>query len=91
MEFIDVLGLVAGACTSSSLVPQLVTTVKKKKAEDVSIMMFVVMLTGNALWTYFGFVKSEIPIIVTNLVALALNTALIVLHIKYKNGDGSAK
>jgi MtN3 and saliva related transmembrane protein len=85
MEFIDVLGLVAGACTSSSLIPQLVTTLKKKTAEDVSIMMFVIMLTGNALWTYFGFVKSELPIILTNLLALALNAVLIILKIKYKS------
>jgi MtN3 and saliva related transmembrane protein len=91
MEFIDVLGLVAGACTSSSLIPQLVTTLKKKTAEDVSIMMFVIMLTGNALWTYFGFVKSELPIILTNLLALALNAALIILKIKYKSSGEPGK
>jgi MtN3 and saliva related transmembrane protein len=89
MEFIDVLGLVAGACTSSSLIPQLVTTLKKKKAEDVSIFMFIVMLTGNALWTYFGVVKSELPIIITNIAALALNAALITLKIKYGKGNTS--
>jgi MtN3 and saliva related transmembrane protein len=91
MEFIDVLGLVAGACTSSSLIPQLVTTLKKKTAEDVSIMMFVIMLTGNALWTYFGFVKSELPIILTNLLALALNAVLIILKIKYKSSGEPGK
>ena len=46
MEFLDVLGLVARICTSSSIIPQLVKTIK---TQDVSIFMFIVMLAGNAL------------------------------------------
>ncbi len=87
MEFIDILGLVAGICTSTSLVPQLIKTVKTKTAKDVSVFMFIVMLTGNSLWIYYGFSKSDLPIISTNFVSLALNIALIILKLKYKNGD----
>ena len=85
MEFIDVLGLVAGVCTSSAIVPQLVKTVKKKKAEDVSLFMFIVMLTGNALWVYYGVDKSDIAIISTNIFALALNITMLFLKFKYRN------
>ena len=85
MEFIDILGLVAGICTSASLIPQLVTTVKKKTAKDVSVFMFIVMLTGNALWVYYGFSKSDLPIILTNFISLALNIVLIILKFKYNN------
>jgi MtN3 and saliva related transmembrane protein len=86
MEFIEILGLVAGICTSTSLVPQVIKTVKKKSAEDVSVFMFIVMLTGNSLWIYYGFSKSDFPIIATNFVSVALNTILIILKYKYKNG-----
>lgn len=84
MQFIDILGLVAGICTSSSLIPQLVKTIKKKKAEDVSLFMFVVMLAGNSLWIYYGAVKSDIAIITTNVFASLLNIALLVCKYKYK-------
>jgi len=84
MEFLDIVGLVAGTCTSSSIVPQLVTTIKKKKAQQVSVFMFIVMMTGNALWTYFGFAKSELPIIATNIFALALNIAMLFLKYRYR-------
>lgn len=87
MDIIEIVGLVAGACTSSSLIPQLVTTVKKKKATDVSLFMFIVMFTGNALWTYYGFAKSELPIIITNLIALSLNIVMMILKIKYKKNE----
>lgn len=87
MKFIDILGLVAGICTSASLVPQLVTTIKKKKAQDVSLAMFIVMLTGNALWIYFGIDKSELSIILTNCFALLLNIAMVFFKFKYKDNE----
>ncbi len=84
MDFIEGLGLVAGICTSSAIIPQLVTTIKKKKASDVSMLMFIVLLTGNTLWVYYGFDKKDIPIIVTNLFTICLNVAMLFLKIKYK-------
>lgn len=85
MEWIKVLGLIAGVCTSSSLLPQLIKTLKTKKAGDVSLFMFIVMLTGNALWTYYGVHKSDLPIIATNIYALALNIVMLVLKFRYKH------
>ncbi|MCE7042875.1 SemiSWEET family sugar transporter [Dyadobacter sp. CY312] len=61
MEFIDGFGLVAVICTSSAVIPQLVTTIKKKKASEVSMAMFIVLLTGKALWVYYGFEKKTFP------------------------------
>jgi MtN3 and saliva related transmembrane protein len=84
MEFIDILGLVAGLCTSSSILPQIITTIKKKKAGEVSVFMFIVMLTGNALWIYYGFYKSDIAIIVTNFLALSLNIVMLILKYRFK-------
>jgi MtN3 and saliva related transmembrane protein len=85
MEFIEGLGLLAGICTSASLVPQLITTLKKKKASDVSLAMFIVLLTGNILWVYYGFNKSDVPIVSTNLFTICLNLAMLFLKYKYKD------
>jgi MtN3 and saliva related transmembrane protein len=84
MEFIDILGLVAGMCTSSAIIPQIVTTVKKKKAADVSVLMFMVLMTGNALWVYYGITKSDVAIISTNLFSLVLNIIMLVLKYRYR-------
>ncbi|HEX8609547.1 MAG TPA: SemiSWEET family transporter [Pedobacter sp.] len=84
MEFIDALGIVAGILTSSSIIPQIVTTLKKKKAGEVSVFMFIVMMTGNALWIYYGFSKSDIAIISTNFLALALNVVMVTLKFLYR-------
>ncbi|SMC87631.1 SemiSWEET family sugar transporter [Pedobacter africanus] len=84
MESIQILGLVAGICTSSSVIPQLVKTIKEKKASDVSWIMFIVLILGNALWIYYGGSKSDIPIISTNIFSLLLNTAMLFCKWKYR-------
>ncbi len=90
MDFIQILGLVAGICTSSSILPQLIKTFKTKQANDVAVFMFIVMMTGNSLWIYYGFDKSDIPIISTNFLSLALNIAMLILKFKYRNNKEQA-
>jgi MtN3 and saliva related transmembrane protein len=84
MKFIEVWGLVAGILTSSSVLPQIIKTIREKKAEQVSPFMFAVLLTGNAMWIYYGFNKSDFAIISTNILALALSLLMLVLRFKFK-------
>lgn len=88
MDFIEGVGLLAGICTSSAVIPQLVTTVKKKKASEVSTLMFIVLMTGNALWVYYGIDKKDVPIIATNIFTVCLNVAMLFLKYKYKDNTG---
>ena len=83
MDLIDIIGIAAGIFTSSSIVPQIIKTLKKKKAREVSVFMFIVMMTGNALWVYYGFDKSDIAIISTNFLALGLNITMVVLKYRF--------
>ena len=88
MDFMEIVGIVAGLCTSSSIIPQLVKTVKTKKAGDVSLIMFIVLLTGNSLWVYYGIDKGDVPIIATNILSILINVAMLVCKFRYKgNGD----
>ena len=84
MQFIEIVGLVAGICTSAAAVPQIVTTIKTKQAKDVSYGMFIVMMAGNCLWVYYGIDKSDLPIVLTNLVTIVLDITMLVLKYKYK-------
>lgn len=85
MEFIDIVGIVAGLCTSAALFPQIIKTVKTKKAADVSIGMFIILCVGNSLWVYYGAYKEEIAIISTNILSLVLNITMLALKMKYKD------
>lgn len=84
MDFTQWIGIAAGICTSTSLVPQVVKTIKEKEAEDVSILMLIVLGVGVALWIVYGFKKEDVPIIATNIFSLLVNITMIILRIKYK-------
>jgi MtN3 and saliva related transmembrane protein len=85
MEWTDVLGLVAGICTTVSVVPQIRKAWNTKKVEDVSPGMFAILILGVFLWFIYGFTQNDMPIIVTNGVSLALNGLMLFLMIKYRD------
>lgn len=83
MKWIEILGIVAGLCTTSAVIPQLRKAFKTKKTDDVSIGMFVVLIIGFVLWIIYGVKQSDFPIVLTNGISLALNSLMIILILKY--------
>jgi len=67
------------------MLPQVVKIWKEKKAEEISLLMLLVLLSGIALWVVYGVMKKDFPIIVTNSFSLLVNIVLMVLRIKYKD------
>lgn len=80
----EIIGIAAGVCTSISLLPQIIKVIREKKAEDISIFYLIVLLCGLGLWTYYGVLKDDFPIIATNVVSMVLNITMITLGVMYK-------
>lgn len=83
----EILGLLAGVCTTAAVIPQIRKAWKTKKVEDVSPGMFIVLLVGLALWVVYGIIQNDLPIIATNGIALALNGFMLYLMVHYKNNS----
>ncbi len=82
-NYIQFVGIGAGILTSLSMLPQLVKTFKEKKAEDLSLVMIFVLMSGMGGWIWYGFLKNDLPIIITNLFSFILNTILLFFRLKY--------
>ncbi|MEJ1238101.1 SemiSWEET transporter [Chryseolinea sp. T2] len=82
-----IIGVIAGSCTSLSLLPQLIKILKEKKANDISLFYLAVLFVGLVLWIIYGVRREDIPVIVTNGVAIAINVLIIIAGIRYKNGN----
>lgn len=80
-----VIGFVAGVFTAASMLPQVIKMFKEKKASQVSIVMIMVLMIGVSLWIYYGILKDDYPIIITNSFSLLVNLIMIILRIKYRN------
>jgi MtN3 and saliva related transmembrane protein len=89
--FIKLLGIAAGILTSVSFVPQLWKTMKLKSADDVSFFMLIVRGTGLALWVVYGGMRDDIVVILTFAFSFVINTAVIVLKIKYARKEKKKK
>lgn len=81
----EYIGIVAGILTSISLLPQLVKIIKEKKAEDLSFLMLFVLLFGLGSWVWYGILREDLPIIVTNSFSFLINALVIGFTFKYKS------
>ncbi|SDJ64391.1 SemiSWEET transporter [Chryseobacterium jejuense] len=79
----NLLGIIAGVLTSISMIPQLVKVVREKNVEDISLLMLLILISGLSLWVWYGFVKDELPIIVSNSFAVLVNINLLICYMVY--------
>lgn len=87
MDTTQWIGITAGILTASSLLPQLIKTIKEKKAEEISIGMLLLLMAGISLWIYYGFMRDDLPIMATNAFSLLLNISMLFLRFKYNRAS----
>ncbi len=84
MDAVILIGLMAGALTTSSSIPQAIRIFRTKSARDVSAHFFMLMSAGMLLWLVYGFVRSDLAIVLWNTVSLGL--CLLILALKRAYG-----
>ncbi|WP_158977944.1 SemiSWEET family sugar transporter [Cellulophaga sp. L1A9] len=85
MELEGVIGTLAGICTTGAALPQIVKAWSTKQVNDVSPYMFLVLIVGVSLWTVYGILLKDVPIIITNGISTCLNGIMLVLIVKYRS------
>jgi len=82
MDTITIIGLIAAAFTTITLLPQLIKVWKTKSTKDISVGMFLLYCGGVLLWFVYGFFRNDFAIILAN--SSAFIQALIILMFKAK-------
>lgn len=77
MNLPDILGFVAAVLTTGSFVPQAVLTVRTRDVSGVSLAMYSAFTAGVAMWLAYGIALGAWPIVVANLVTLALAATIL--------------
>ena len=80
----NILGLIAGGITSVAMLPQLIKVLKEKDVEDLSLLMICILIVGLSLWVLYGFLKDELPIILSNAFAVLMNIFLLISYLVYR-------
>jgi len=83
MEIITIIGLVAAALSTTSLLPQLIRVWKTKSVKDLSAVMCGIMCTSVILWLTYGVLASDIPLMASNAMVFAQTVGILTLKAKY--------
>ena len=80
---IDLFGYVAAILTTAAFLPQLIKTLRTKKADDVSSITLIMFIVGVFSWIIYGYKISSIPILVANLITFILNIFIFISKIYF--------
>ncbi len=77
------LGYVAATLTTLAFVPQAAQAIRTHDTRSISLPMYATFTAGVAFWLGYGLVLGSWPIIVANIVTLALAITILVLKLRY--------
>ena len=83
----DLFGFIAAALTTTAFLPQVIKTFKTKTADDVSIVMLIMFITGLLFWILYAIQTNSLPVLIANIITLMLNTTILFLKVTYKKKE----
>ena len=88
---VDIFGYFAAILTTTAFLPQLIKTLKTKKAEDVSLTTLIMFIVGVLSWIIYGYEISSKPILIANLITLVLNLLILTSKIYFSRIESERK
>lgn len=78
------IGMAAAVLTTAAFAPQAIKAWQSRSTKDVSLAMFTMMVTGNALWLVYGIMIDDVPLMIANAVTLLLAGAILAAKIRFR-------
>jgi MtN3 and saliva related transmembrane protein len=78
----EVIGLSAAFLTTSAFIPQVYKIYKEKKADGISLTMYIILFIGVILWFVYGLLIGSLSIIIANGVTALLQLSIIIFKLK---------
>lgn len=78
----EIIGLLAAFLTTSAFIPQVYKIYKEKKADGISLTMYVILFIGVLLWFIYGILIGSLSIIIANGITALLQLSIIIFKLK---------
>lgn len=82
MDAIEVLGLIAGTCTTLSFIPQIRKVLVTKSVKDISFLMYALYCLGLSLWTIYGVLIDSVSLIIANSLTLIFAASIVIMKVR---------
>jgi MtN3 and saliva related transmembrane protein len=83
VKWVTTLGFIAAACTTMAFLPQVIKTCRLKETRDISLVMYIVLVTGISLWALYGILIGDYPVSIANGITLILAVIILISKIRY--------
>ena len=83
MKIDTLVGVTASILTGASLLPQLIKVIREKKSEGVSFVMLIILFGGVGLWIWYGILKADLIIVISNSASALINVAIFIMSFYY--------
>ncbi len=84
VDYVTIVGFVAGFLTTIALLPQVIKTWRTKLTRDISLPYFLVLTIGLFLWVVYGIFINDFPIIVANIISFIFSSTIVYFKLRYK-------
>ncbi|WP_296492383.1 SemiSWEET transporter [Rhodoferax sp.] len=84
MNLIDLIGTLAAVLTTVSFLPQALHTFRTKDVRGISLGMYSAFTLGVALWLVYGLLLDAWPVVIANVITLALASTILVMKLRYR-------
>ena len=78
----EIIAYLAAICTTVAFLPQVIMVWKTKNTVSISFAMYTVFITGLLLWTVYGFMTWQMPIIVANVLTTIFASSIWWMKVK---------
>ena len=87
-EIANIVGTSAALCSMGSFAPQIIKIWRERDASSVSLRMYLVTVTGFALWAGYGVLIESWPVIASNIVCLGMSGGVLALKWRFSRANG---
>jgi MtN3 and saliva related transmembrane protein len=84
MTLTDLIGTLAAILTTASFFPQALHTFRTKDVRGISLGMYSAFTLGVALWLVYGLLLEAWPVVIANVITLALASTILVMKLRYR-------
>ena len=83
MEWQEILGLIGGFFTTTSLIPQVWRLYRLKSAREISLTFNIFFALGVIFWLWYGIVLGLPAVIIWNAITIVLVASMLFAKFKY--------
>ena len=87
----EILGFLAGFGTTFAAMPDLMAMLKRRSSAGMNPRMVAIMGTFQLLWVYYGLLIASRPVIVWNVIAVAINFLTVAAYYHFARRERLAR